>query len=281
MSVKRQRDIVKENSTVYHFENATRTKALLKELYIFFQFIKYDISVTIGQGLAITIAARKCLTNKDWSDYAFNIIRSIIYFALFGGFQIALGQITSIDEDRLNKPDRPLPMGLLTIKEANLRYKYYWAVYVITSVLFGVTGFCILWSLITLIEKFTPILTTECGWLFKNLFMAVGYISLLGSAWKMVTGFISYREWIWIASLSVSVFFLLGIQDLRDVVGDRKVGRKTLPICLGEFYCRIYQTTAMILFSIMEFLNFGERSTGTCKCTLYRQLHNKYQTCYN
>jgi 4-hydroxybenzoate polyprenyltransferase len=43
----------------------------------------------------------------------------------------------------------------------------------------------------------------------------------------------------WIAYVGMMMFFLLPIQELRDVQGDKILGRKTIPIMLGENVTRI------------------------------------------
>ncbi|KAJ7628920.1 hypothetical protein FB45DRAFT_748815 [Roridomyces roridus] len=64
--------------------------------------------------------------------------RSLAYFVLYlYTFNIA-DQITGLDEDRINKPDRPLPSGLLSIRETYVRLCLLTAAYIAFSAAWGV-----------------------------------------------------------------------------------------------------------------------------------------------
>ena len=223
-----------------------KLKRILREFNILFQFIKYDISVTFGLALPMTVTACKSLNVSDWKSYTISILKSIVYCAFYTACFVTVGQINFIEEDKINKPDRPLPKGLLTIKQATTRWRCYIVLYIGLSLFFGVAEFGILWCVITFIHSCTEVLTKEYGWAIKNLSMSLGTVSQLGSAWKMVAGNLSNREWFWIVIFSVGVFFVAGVQDLRDIRGDKLVKRKTLPIVFDEANSRIYHSIAMI-----------------------------------
>jgi 4-hydroxybenzoate polyprenyltransferase len=55
----------------------------------------------------------------------------------------------------------------------------------------------------------------------------------------------------WIVVTSLIVFPLIAIQDLRDMSGDRAVGRTTLPILLGEQISRPFIAVVFLLAPIV------------------------------
>jgi 4-hydroxybenzoate polyprenyltransferase len=137
-----------------------------------------------------------------------------------------------VDEDRINKPDRPIPAGIVTLEGARWRW-------------------VIALSVFLLVAAFKPMLLPETiGWVFTEAFlcltsagnhwfgkncvaMAAGTWSLLNASWKAIAP-LTPRSLRFVIAMSVWVGLLAQIQDLRDVKGDAVVGRKTMPLVFGE-----------------------------------------------
>jgi len=142
---------------------------------------------------------------------------------------------TSVEEDRINKPHRPIPAGLITLRQSQARWALSWcfAPWAV-AVLGGKSAalWMIVWQIWLTIFYAWP---TYRHWSSKNL-MTTGALlilhRLLNSAlqdipkWKLGP----YPE-IWISLWSLGTIHL---QDFRDIEGDRTTHVSTLPIILSD-----------------------------------------------
>lgn len=158
-------------------------------------------------------------------------MRCLAYFLLYiYAFDIA-NQINGLDEDRINKPDRPLCSGRVSLQGVYSRWYATTAAHLITGTVWGVLPWTALWVFITI---YTSFYGGDKHWVTKNLiFMSVGSLCLLQSAWGLVLP-ITARQSRWAALLSGVLGILASVQDMRDLDEDRIAGRRTLPIVLGR-----------------------------------------------
>ena len=165
-----------------------------------------------------------------------------------------LNQVTDLEVDRINKPDRPLVTGEATIREA----------WVLTWVLYALAMVPTWWVVVPpvdglLARALSPLGTHECFLYFgggllstlvyslpsfgrtkrlgflANVTIAIPRGALLKVAgWTMVASSRTLEPWV-IGSLFA--LFLLGAsstKDFSDVEGDRAGGCRTLPILHGN-----------------------------------------------
>src|SRR5262249_22903877 len=162
-------------------------------------------------------------------------------------------QIYDLEIDRLNKPDRPLVTGELTIREA---WGFSWLFYILALL---PTWLVVPYPYTTLQQKLTATLgkpapffiyltgviytflssapalgRTKTRGMLANWTIAIPRGVLLKVAgWGMVANVFSTEPW---ALGSVFGLFLLGAastKDFADIEGDRAGGCKTLPIVYG------------------------------------------------
>ncbi|KAF5370384.1 hypothetical protein D9758_006900 [Tetrapyrgos nigripes] len=171
-------------------------------------------------------------------------------------------QCRSKEEDKMNRPWRPVPAGRLTEAQAvQLR----WAT----------AGICVAWSatygfdlvLTTLGLIFTTFMYDEMGLaghvIGKNFCNIGGYTTFEIGATKIIG---SYRDLDLVASLAVTIsgiliFTTIQAQDFPDVKGDTALGRITFPIYAPEF-SRQFTVLCMIAWSV--FLSwFWDIGNGT------------------
>jgi 4-hydroxybenzoate polyprenyltransferase len=82
-------------------------------------------------------------------------------------------------------------------------------------------------------------------WACRNFYnMALNYVGLL-AAWQLA-GPLTESALAWI-TLSTSYLLLIFLQDLRDTGGDRLVGRRTIPLVLGDQGARLVAVTLLAL----------------------------------
>ncbi|KAJ7877460.1 hypothetical protein B0H13DRAFT_2347143 [Mycena leptocephala] len=188
--------------------------AIDHELRVFWDFTWRDWSMSIIPGAMRTIAALRSLDSAPTDLVIQSLMRSVIYFLLYiYSFDIA-NQINGVAEDRINKPDRPLSSGRVTLQGAYIRWYATTFVHLVLGAAWGFYG-------------------GDKHWVPKNLgFMTIGVFCLLQAGWGLVAP-ITAREWRWVLLLSGVFGIVASVQDMRDVEGDRVAGRRTLPIVLG------------------------------------------------
>lgn len=225
-------------------------RSMQKELGITWLFIRNDIWATIIPGSIITLSAIY-IHQRDAGVAIVEILESIVYFFFYVYTFVLINQLTGIEEDILNKPFRPLPRKLVTIKGVYIRFLISAIIFIVVSILLGVLGWAILWILTNLFLNFVG----HRHWFTKNVIcMSLGIFAMIGAAWEIVAP-MTQSQLLWAILVSV-VFGTCGvIQDFRDVSGDLKLGRKTLPIALGDLNARIF-ASVIILTSLLIFTLF-------------------------
>jgi len=175
------------------------------------------------------------------------VIPASICFALLNGASNALNQATDFKEDKLSKPYRPVPKGVITQKEAqnisfvlfifamllSLTINMTFSLFVLAIAFFSIT-----YSLPPRIKKF----------LFLNqLWVAIprGFLGILGS-WSVFGNPFQNPP---LAIGCIAAIFLFGgtsTKDILDAEADKRAGTKTLVNVLGV------KKTALISFVFMS-----------------------------
>lgn len=143
-------------------------------------------------------------------------------------------QILSIPEDKINKPTRPLVTGVLSKRDAIIRCAIMHIAFFIFGLIFNILIYVVMWQIVSIFYKFSKY------WIYKNFFIFVGVISMLVSSWELVGVKLPQEIFIWILVMAANNFFIVTLQDLRDVKGDLAIGRKTFPIVYGMKKTRYY-----------------------------------------
>lgn len=69
--------------------------------------------------------------------------------------------------------------------------------------------------------------------------MGAGCIAQLTAAWA-IGGSEAQMGWDWIKYITLYMLWPIPLQDLRDVPGDKAVGRLTTPILMGDTICKFF-----------------------------------------
>ncbi|TDL26804.1 hypothetical protein BD410DRAFT_825296 [Rickenella mellea] len=149
-------------------------------------------------------------------------------------------QITGVDEDRINKPDRPIPSGKVTVPDAIRR----WVVALSTFI--GISIYepslrpeTICWVLTV---AFLCLSSAGSHWFGKNsVAMTTGTWALLSASWKAIAP-ATPKSNAYVYAVALWAGLTVHIQDLRDIAGDAAVGRKTLPVVFGDRGSRLIIT---------------------------------------
>lgn len=219
-----------------------------RELYIGWRFMQNDIWAGVIPGLAFTVVALRQAPGTA-ADAARTLPGSLLYFCLYLYGHTLANQLVGIEEDRINKPERPLPSGLVSAAGAAWRLAIVTGLFLGLGLGLGVLRWAALWAVTYLLLNFYG----HRHWFFKNsLPMSIGATAMLCAAWEMV---LPMSRTSWHAVLTISGFVALTspIQDFRDIAGDRVMGRKTLPISLGERPARILVSVALFGWLLVAF----------------------------
>lgn len=205
-----------------------------RELYIIWRFINNDIWDTVIPCL-LTFTTAWIYHKKGLDHFALQFFLSFLYTILYILTFCIANQIYSIEEDKINKPYRPLPQGLVTVKETQYRMVIYNIGFLLIAWPLHILWLAIAWQIVTFML---------CKWGFSDhwftknpVCITLGTITLLAAEWRIVDVW-DKGVWAYIIVLSLWAGFGLPLQDMRDQVGDRLMGRKTLPLAIGDTNAR-------------------------------------------
>lgn len=170
-------------------------------------------------------------------------------------FDIA-NQASSPEEDRINKPHRPIPAGIISVREAKLRWAISWSLGLICTYIVMDK-----WAMVHMLHWqalifFMYAFPARQTWYLRSYFAAAGYLILVRLFNSMVIG--SKKRWD--VSLStemwIFVWFMstVHIQEFHDTVGDWRAGRKTLPILLSSGQLKVLRAFTSFFFVVFGIL---------------------------
>lgn len=149
-------------------------------------------------------------------------------------------QICGVDEDRVNKPDRPIAAGTSSLQAARIRWAILTVLYICYGAYLGVGIWTLMWVCISIAHNFLRL--GDFG-PTKDLCIGIGCVAQLTAAW-IIGGSPRDIGWTWIKVIAMYVVFPISVQDLRDVPGDLATGRLTMPIILGDLPCTSYSLSS-------------------------------------
>lgn len=219
-----------------------KRRGVMFELWLSWRFVKNNIWAGAVAPTLFTLAlcAAKGLPGME---IAISTLASFVYAYLHLYVFDINSQIFGIEEDKINKPDRPLAAKIITLASAKIRAVIFTLLFFAYGICLGVIGWTLLWVLFVLLYSYTP---WSNNWLLKNLFVALGILTLLPvAAHNASVPFIEVAHWL--LSLLVMTSYMITTQDLRDVKGDAHIGRKTFPLVYGMRTAKIALSLAYLL----------------------------------
>jgi 4-hydroxybenzoate polyprenyltransferase len=212
---------------------------ITRELDLFFSFSWRDWSATIIPGSIWGLgAALSDPVSPPVLLYRFS--RLIVWLSLYVYSFNLCNQIIGISEDRLNKPDRPIPAGKVTPAAAKRRAKVVIVAFLAIGMFPpGVVAETICWIVTTIWGCWV---SAGHHWLGKNsVLIPAGTYALLSGAWKCLA-FYTPKTHSHILALALWAGVMTNLQDMRDVAGDRATGRRTMPVVYGDIMARRLMT---------------------------------------
>ncbi|KAI1182699.1 UbiA prenyltransferase family-domain-containing protein [Nemania serpens] len=145
----------------------------------------------------------------------------------------------SAEEDRINKPHRPLPSGRMTDVQARRLLLVSLPTVLVVNYLLGP------WKetaiLFTLTWMYNDLGGGDEDFIVRNLIIGFAFGLYNAGSLKIAGGkncSINEQGVLWTGILSSVIFTTMHSQDLKDQAGDRSRSRRTAPIVLGDFAAR-------------------------------------------
>ncbi|OTB10576.1 hypothetical protein K445DRAFT_70084 [Daldinia sp. EC12] len=141
----------------------------------------------------------------------------------------------SIQEDILNKPWRPIPMGKVTPDQTRKALLVLIPISMYGNHLLGV------WDQAALVPILSYMYNDLRGGdeIIRDLIISVAYAVANSASLKIaVGGHITPEAFTWIAMVSGVILTTMQVQDLKDKPGDCSRGRKTVALFFGDSFSR-------------------------------------------
>jgi 4-hydroxybenzoate polyprenyltransferase len=211
-------------------EAITARGRFASELRLTWALLSIDnVSITIVPGVLFTVSAWHAagLPARILPQV---LVGAVAYFFLYGYTFCLSNQLAGLEEDRVNKPHRPLVRGLATRSGIRWRLAVSAIAFAVTGWVLGVGVWALLWIAVTFLHNQMRLSRL---WVAKNTAMILGMVAMLAAAAGQVAG-VTAATWKWILVIAAVNAILVSLQDLRDVAGDAAVGRRTLPLVFGD-----------------------------------------------
>lgn len=157
---------------------------------------------------------------------------------------------SSVEEDKLNKPHRPIPSGLITIKQARVRWLLSWCLAPSIALLFGKwPAFYMTLEQIWVFGFY--VWPAYRHWLTKSIMVTGSTFIILRLLNSVV---LDIEQWAMNAVPDMIVcawtMATIHLQDFRDIEGDYTTHAVTIPIILSpEGQMKLRKMTAYVLLS--------------------------------
>lgn len=211
-------------NSLFHdgFSNTVSTIVIkgMKKLHAIFKIIRpVNFLITF---LSIVVAGIICNTGH------FEII-NVIYAGISGAIAAAGGNVINdymdIEIDRINKPDRALPSGILTNKEVLLLYSVFIAASVVLAILINIYALIvvIISNLLIFLYSFRIKRVPLLGNIFVAFFTCLAFIY-----WGIAVNNLLYALIPAVFAFMINLIREL-VKDMEDVIGDRAQNIITFP----------------------------------------------------
>ncbi len=192
-----------------------------------------------------------------------NIILGVLTYIFLAASGNTINDIYDIEIDKINRPERPIPRGSISLKQAKKLYFLYLGIGIILSYL-NTLIFSLSWIILVLVPFFGFI-----GWVYAKWGKKSGFLGniIVGVSFSigLVYGAYLNSEIIppYILYFFITAFSLLVAREIikgcEDIEGDKNQGVKTLAIKIGIKASRnisvLFALLAVVFFILPTFTN--------------------------
>lgn len=146
---------------------------------------------------------------------------------------------SSIPEDAINKPWRPLPSGRLTPTHARRLLLVTIPVVLAAAAWLGALNEAA--AIVILSWMYNDLAAADENWYIRNLMNALAFVCFSSGATRVACDgahSLNPTAYIWLAIIGCTIVSTLQLQDLYDQEGDAVRGRSTAPLVLGDWVAR-------------------------------------------
>jgi 4-hydroxybenzoate polyprenyltransferase len=158
-----------------------------------------------------------------------------------------------VDEDRQNKPWRPIPAGRITVTQTKYLMMASYMTAILASIYLG--GLLECCALVFEGWVYNEVGAANDNLLARNLLNALGYMTFAAGAVKVACiqaeTRLSSDFHLWMVLLAAVVATTIQFQDLYDQAGDRLRGRQTMPLLVGDTRTRVTIGLAVMVWSLV------------------------------
>ncbi|MEU4675215.1 UbiA family prenyltransferase [Amycolatopsis sp. NPDC023774] len=184
--------------------------------------------------------------------------KAVVLALLFVYVFVSVNQARSGAEDALNKPYRPVPAGLVTPKGLGRRFWVAMVVYPVLGWVFGAWPWPLLWQVTTLVVHSRWASPRYYLW-WKTPMNISGAVTTLATGWQ-VSAPLGATAWTWIATVSLYFPLAMIFEDVRDMDGDRAIGRRTPALVFGPTFVRRWFATFSALLPCVVYFGLARPS---------------------
>lgn len=225
------------------------------ELELVWHFTKRDLPTMVIPAILYTCTALKLAQIPLLQSIMTTLLVVLFLLAILLVFNIS-NQLCDIEEDRIDKPDRPLPSGMISLKGAQDRCFFC----AFTGLTIALHIEAVPWTILFYAMAY---MHNNLGgkrlWHLRTYLTATGILIPIIVGWK-TTAPIPTPVLLMFLYIKVLWCIMGPIQDLRDLDGDSKSGRKSFPIVFGVGFTKLYAIFGGLGLNIM--LHFVLSSFG-------------------
>ena len=217
--------------------------------------------------LTVIIGILNTRTGIGFERIIINIILGALTYFFLAGSGMVINDIYDIEIDKINRPERPIPRGAITLSQA----KYLFA----GTLVLGIT-ISIIHSIIFNLQFLNVIIATFfgfMGWVYAKWGKKSGFFGNIIVSFSFSIGFVygailnSTLIPIYIYFFFFNSFFLLlsreVIKGCEDIEGDKTLGVNTLAIKIGlkrtPYFSMTFAFLAMLFFILAAFTELLNR----------------------
>jgi 4-hydroxybenzoate polyprenyltransferase len=190
------------------------------------------------------------LNNTPWLHLSFVLLKTVFLFICHLYVFEIVNQVTSVEEDKVNKPHRPIPSGLLTVDGGHKRWWISWIVCPLLAYYLAGSQACYLFIWYQLWTFYCYVWPKFNHFMYRNAFASVGVYNMFRLIDEIIysevpsfplppTSFYLF--------LSAWVMLTVHMQEFHDSEGDKKTNRLTLPIIVGPAWQGVLRWTTAFL----------------------------------
>ncbi|MFX1389184.1 MAG: geranylgeranylglycerol-phosphate geranylgeranyltransferase [Promethearchaeota archaeon] len=206
--------------------------------------------------LTVIIGILNTRTGVYWFNLIINIILGVLTYFFIAGSGMVINDYYDIEIDKINRPERPIPRGAITLKQA----KVLWIITALIGIIIAI--FHSVFFNIGYLNIILAVFFAFIGWLYAawgkksgfygNIIVSISFS--IGLIYGAVLNSSLVPPYIYFFFLT-SFFLLLSrevIKGCEDIEGDKKEGVKTLAVRIGIKKSTIFS----LLFALLAILFF-------------------------